>query len=78
MVYNHNVPIAIPSSTERRTFESGLRAIADIFFRFSNANVDDLLLVARVVGNVSKIRCKALYMCALYQVEDGHAISDWT
>ena len=78
MVYNHNVPIAIPSSTERRTFESGLSAIADIFFRFSNANVDDLLLVARDVGNVSKIRCKALYMRALYQVEDGHAISDWT
>jgi hypothetical protein len=75
MVYNHNVFIAMPSSTEMRTFESGLSAIADIFFRFSNANVDDLLLVAR---DVSRIRCKALYMYALYQVEDGHAISDRT
>jgi hypothetical protein len=33
-----------PSSTEIKIFESGLSAIADIFFRFSNANVKDLLL----------------------------------
>jgi hypothetical protein len=34
----------VPSSTLIRTFESGLRAIAAMFFRFSKGNVYDLLL----------------------------------
>lgn len=33
-----------PSSTLTRTFESGLKAIAEMFFRFSNGRVRDLLL----------------------------------
>lgn len=57
MFYNCNVLSGMPSSTEMSTFESGLSAIAETFFRFSNANVDDLLLVARYV---STIRCSAL------------------
>jgi len=39
-----------PSSTEIRTVESGERATLEIFLRFSNANVRDLLLeVLRMV-----------------------------
>lgn len=38
-----------PSSTDTRTFPSGLRAIAAIFFRFSTGSVRDLLLGKSVV-----------------------------
>ena len=34
-----------PSSTVKKTVESGLRAIAAMFLRFSNAKVRDLLLL---------------------------------
>ena len=35
----------VPSSTLNNTFASGLRAIAEMSFRFSNGNVWDLLLL---------------------------------
>ena len=44
-----------PSSTETRMLPSGLRAIEEIFLRFSKANVKDLLLFGRKVVNVERL-----------------------
>ena len=41
---------AIPSSTLMSTFESGLKAIQAMFFRFSKGKVYDLLLLTHRIG----------------------------